>query len=220
MPTEINDKGMIFELNKKILSSLYQVYVNDEYLIEFEPDEDMDDHNDTKHHVGERAVVFRFAHYLQNEINADNGIEGYSVDCEFNRNTKDLKKLPLPHKTNNKEGSDLVIPDVVVHYRGTNDYNLLVMEFKTYWNTDQSHDEDKIIGFTSQNDVYKYKYGVTVLLEPYCAMIQGYENKNKTHEIQMKKECGKWSVTDELDDSDALIAFFSKYEERMSEMNW
>lgn len=41
---------------------------------------------DEDHHVGERFIVFRFAHYLQNLMDESREFEEYSLDCEYNRN--------------------------------------------------------------------------------------------------------------------------------------
>ena len=57
-----------------------------------------------------------------------------------------------------------VIPDVIIHKRGSNDKNVLVMEFKTYWNDNQKNDEGKIRKLTDQQGDYKYAYGMTVLI--------------------------------------------------------
>ena len=164
---ENNEHNLVFQLNKLILISLYYLYRNDAYLIEHKPDKSMAEFNDSKHHVGERSIVFRFAHYLQNEIRKIESFENLYVDCEYNRNIDDLKKLPEPDKR--------IIPDVIIHERGVNDNNMLVMEFKTYWNNDQGHDEEKIECFTYAKGAYKYKYGVTVLINEYSAVVKGYE---------------------------------------------
>ena len=79
-----------------------------------------------------------------------------SLDCEYNRNGCLNKALPSFTRG--------VIPDVIIHKRGSNDKNVLVMEFKTYWNDKQENDEDKIIELTDQQGVYKYAYGMTVLI--------------------------------------------------------
>ena len=60
-----------------------------------------------------------------------------SLDCEYNRNGWLNKVLPSFPRG--------VIPDVIIHKRGSNDKNVLAMEFKTYWNDKQENDEDKII---------------------------------------------------------------------------
>lgn len=111
---------------------------------------------DEKHHVGERAIVFRFAHYLQNLMDENGGFGEYHLDCEYNRNGSECKALPsFPNGT---------YPDVIIHKRGSNEYNLLVIEFKTYWNCDISNDKKKLFEFTDPNGRYKFKKGISFLL--------------------------------------------------------
>lgn len=50
-----------------------------------------------------------------------------------------------------------------MHKRGRKDQNLIVMEFKPWWNSDQKDDEKKIEDYCDE-DEYKYKYGVLILL--------------------------------------------------------
>ena len=49
---------------------------------------------DEIHHVGERSIVFRFAHYLQNLIDDSGDFQEYNLDCEYNRNGAECKALP------------------------------------------------------------------------------------------------------------------------------
>ena len=111
---------------------------------------------DEQHHVGERSIVFRFAHYLLNLIDDNGGFAEYDLDCEYNRNGAECKALPsFPNGT---------YPDVIIHKRGSNDKNLLVIEFKTYWNHDRSNDKKKLLEFTDPNGRYKFKKGISFLL--------------------------------------------------------
>lgn len=145
-----NKENLISLIN----SSLEELYKKDHYLIDNSP-MDWDD-KDGKHYVGERAIVFRFAHYLLSNIEKMGVDPDLSLDCEYNRNGCMNKALPsFPQG---------VIPDVIIHKRGSNDKNVLVMEFKTYWNKNQEHDENKIRELTDQQGKYKYAYGMTVLI--------------------------------------------------------
>ena len=87
------DQKLINLLNRIILKSLLQVYLNDEYLIDYGPDKSMKKFNDKKHHVGERPIVFRYAYYMQNEMKRNKRLKEYYLDCEFNRNTDNPKRL-------------------------------------------------------------------------------------------------------------------------------
>ena len=140
---------------------------------------------DKKHHVGERAIVFRFAHYLQNFIDKEETFKSYNLDCEYNRNGLKNKSLPsFPNGT---------YPDVILHKRGSNDKNLLVMEFKTYWNKNQSDDRIKIQEFTDQKGNYKFLYGITVLItKKICdCKIVGFIDGDSYPDIISFQECVK-----------------------------
>ena len=142
-------------LNTYINMAFIKLYTNDRHLIYNTPIANRLDKDN--HHVGERSIVFRFAHYLQNLIGDDIEFKDYDLDCEYNRNGPETKSLPsFPNGT---------YPDLIIHKRGTNEHNLLIMEFKTYWNSDQSQDIIKIREFLDQNGEYKFKYGVSVLID-------------------------------------------------------
>ena len=111
---------------------------------------------DEEHHVGERSIVFRFAHYLQNLMDESGEFEDFNLDCEYNRNGSECKILPSwPSGT---------YPDVIVHKRGSNDFNLMVIEFKTYWNNKIYSDKLKLREFTDKSGVYKYQKGYVILI--------------------------------------------------------
>lgn len=148
------------ELYMSIRRAFEKLYQNDIYLIEHEPPAKLKSNNKLlgKHYVGERAIVFRFAHYLQIELCKSKKYHWYNLDCEYNRNKTDPKILPsFPNGA---------FPDLIIHERSKNDHNLLVMEFKTYWNNSQesiNKDLKKINEFMKYP--YNYKYGLVVVIE-------------------------------------------------------
>ena len=137
-------------LDKMLIHSLNEVYELDCYLISNEPCTASDNH------VGERAIVFRFAHYLQNALDNDDFFKNFNLDCEYNRNGRHQKYLQAVNSN--------TYPDVILHKRGSNEYNLMVIEFKGYWNSNQTNDRKKICGFTSECDVYRFAVGYTILI--------------------------------------------------------
>ena len=144
------------KLASYVKSAFKMLYKNDSHLI-YNGANDSEEKPDKKHHVGERSIVFRYAHYLQNLISEDEMFKEYNLDCEYNRNGTACKGLPsFPRGT---------YPDLIIHKRGSNEDNLLVMEFKTYWNDDREDDIKKIREFMDSTGKYKYKYGISVLIE-------------------------------------------------------
>ena len=169
------------DLYKAIKRAFEDLYDKDKYLIDNRPHSKFSDNTKQlgKHHVGERAIVFRFAHYLQLEISKVQEYAWYNLDCEYNRNGDDAKIV------NNKK----TYPDMIIHKRVDNLHNLLVMEFKTYWNNDTKDDIEKICGLMVGE--YTYTYGMVVIINE---KIENLEFIIPTQE-QLEKYKDKTSVT-------------------------
>ena len=136
-------KQFLEQLIKKSLDDLYR---NDKYLID--------------HKVAERDITHKFAHYFENYMQ-DTEIKSYNVDCEYNRNGYGIKQV------NGKS----VYPDFILHKRGSNEDNLLIIEFKTWWNPDNDADIDKIRWMMSPKLIFQYKYGCSITINQYNAEI-------------------------------------------------
>lgn len=144
-------------LNSCIESALDLLYQNDRYLIQHP----VRGRNKDLSHVSERACVFRFGVYFDFLFRQMISCH-YHIDVEYNRNLENVKALP---QSETSGAGKARIPDLIVHQRGNNDHNLLVIEFKTWWNQDQQQDEKKIERFMDPEGDYRYKFGATVLLE-------------------------------------------------------
>lgn len=90
-----------------VQKALNKLYKNDKYLIKMYTDKD--------NHVSERSIVFRFAVYL--EKYRLKYFPQYDLDVEYNRNINLIKML----------NSKPAMPDLIIHKRGTNENNLLVL---------------------------------------------------------------------------------------------
>lgn len=143
-------------LKSCIRSALDLLYQNDRYLI----GHSVEGGSKNLSHVSERACVFRFGVYFDFLFRQRIPYH-YHIDVEYNRNLENVKTLP---QSEISETEEACIPDLIVHRRGNNDNNLLVIEFKTWWNRDQRQDKKKIERFTDPEGDYRYKFGVTVLL--------------------------------------------------------
>ncbi len=104
--------------------------------------------------VNERTISHKLAEYLQQEFSI------LFVDCEYNRHDGLTKILGVP--TNSVGWDDVdsktVFPDIVVHKRGTDEENLLVIEIKKSNNRYNSFDMKKLRAFT--REPYNYKFGL------------------------------------------------------------
>lgn len=116
-----------------------------------------------KKHVGERAIVFRFGIYFQRYLNKYKYYKQFDLDCEYNRSGTDIKKIKVV---------DRIFPDIILHQRGNNDNNIVVIEFKGWWNKNQKYDEKKVLEMIDPDGDYKYNEGYTVLLERDKAIIK------------------------------------------------
>lgn len=144
-----------------IKSALDQLYMKDQYLIDNRPYRKETNGN---HHVGERSIVFRLAHYMQNIMDSTPAFENYVLDCEYNRNGVHAKVLPSFPRG--------VYPDVIIHNRGNNDNNLLIMEVKTYWNTNNTQDVKKIREFLDISGEYHFSYGISLIIKKHRKDVQ------------------------------------------------
>lgn len=138
-------------LERLIKTALDKVYKEQPNLIK------TNSSNDELVHNNERAIVFRFGHYLIELIRQESSLTDYVVDVEYNRLGYEIKRLIANNVV------EYIYPDLIVHKRVKKD-NLLVIEFKTWWNSNQTEDEAKIRKLIDPNGEYNYKYGLLVLL--------------------------------------------------------
>ena len=110
--------------------------------------------------LGERCIASRLAIYLQERF------PNYSVDAEYNRQGSSPKRLGLPEECANYRddtGEALVVPDIIVHRRGPEGPNVLVIEVKKTTNPDlRGCDRQRVRAFRSQ---LGYFFGALVLCE-------------------------------------------------------
>lgn len=125
------------------------VYNQDRYLIK------NDKCKDNLNYVSERSIMFRFGIYLQDYLNNYAKLKDYNLDSEYNKNLGDLKRI--------QDWENGAIPDIIIHKRGTNDYNVLIIEIKTWWNDNITDDLRKIDKFMEVNSDYSYKYGAVII---------------------------------------------------------
>ena len=129
--------------------------------------------NEAKKGTCERSMVFRFGIYFNEQLEkmfphlfpreADNKLR---VDVEYNRNMDEVKSL----SPTDVHG---YFPDLIVHKRESNEFNEIIMEFKKAPcnPSDVQNDKNKIKDFC-ENETYKYKLGIFVLLGPTIDRVQ------------------------------------------------
>ncbi|MDC7286987.1 hypothetical protein NXH76_04175 [Blautia schinkii] len=107
-------------------------------------------------HAHERSICFRFGLYFHKYIDSNKFLKGYDLDAEYNRDIEGIKRLD--YRPNG------CYPDLILHKRGSNESNILIIECKGWWagKKDIDDDIDKIKGFL-QSDRYKYMLGLLII---------------------------------------------------------
>ena len=96
--------------------------------------------------ANERSITYRFGMYLQARL------PEWTVDCEFNRdgvNPKKLGHLEL-YPDSEDEDAKTVFPDVIVHRRGAKENHLVVEFKKSTSSVDRKIDLRKLQGYKQQ----------------------------------------------------------------------
>ena len=163
----------ITELTTAINAALSRLYQRDGSLIERQ--------------VNERSVAFRFGLYFNETIRetsfyTDNDL---TIDFDYNRNIGEVKRMEGFSRTHG------VYPDIILHHRGFNDKNILVIEFKGFWNNnngERHRDYRKLVEFTHpQRNDYQYGFGVFVNLGQTLENCQFTYFRNGMHYEQMER---------------------------------
>jgi hypothetical protein len=80
----------------------------------------------------------------------------YHLDSEYNRDHSNPKRTQdFPNGT---------FPDIILHKRDDEHYNILIIEFKTWWDLDTEDDIKKIENFTNQDGKYQYALGYSIVI--------------------------------------------------------
>ena len=103
--------------------------------------------------ISERCLVYNFAKHFVKTLDSKE-YEGLNLDLEYNRNCSGMKA------TNNQLTS---YPDLILHKRGTNKDNRLVIEFKKWNNKSKlNKDRDKLKSFKIE---YGYKLCMLIVFD-------------------------------------------------------
>jgi len=125
--------------------------------------------------VNERTISAKLALYLSSEYTSLN------VDCEYNRKGDEVKRLPADEesRTDDTKGKT-IFPDIIVHNRGDDTQNEVIIEIKKEGNNDTERDIKKLKALTSDSGSYSYKYGFHLIFsEAQKAKVDVYQNGEK-----------------------------------------
>lgn len=151
------------EILQVVKSALARVYEKHFYLIE--------------NRVSERSIAFWFGVYFY-ELLKGTKFENLDIDMEYNRNFQGTKRT-----RNFRRGT---FPDFILHERGSNENNILIIEFKPWWNKRTDNDIVKLCDFTRPDGDYRYNIGLSITfgkVSPTCRVVTKgkvlAENKNE-----------------------------------------
>ncbi|HOX77162.1 MAG TPA: hypothetical protein PLW31_03905 [Bacteroidales bacterium] len=130
-----------------------------------------------KEDLHERTISHKLASYLQQVFHF------YHVDCEYNGNVdnEDRRKKIDRYLRNREihldEEDHSVFPDIIIHERGINDRNRLVIEIKKSTNHYIDFDLEKLGFYTNslQNREYPYDFGCFIKIYTGDENIKRYE---------------------------------------------
>lgn len=152
MNTKYNEQ----RIQDRVQKSIDEFYKHDSFLLKMD--------------ANERSITHKLAGYLEKCF------PGWDVDCEYNRDERDVKRLSNEASDEVKQFSSeefvpsndtkavTVFPDIIIHKRGTKK-NLLVIEVKKETNNNpdaQRKDLNKLRQF--KRDSFNYCFAIFLVL--------------------------------------------------------
>lgn len=163
------DKITYDELKELVNYSLLQFYKYDKILFEYDTESSA---------VSERCMMFHIGWYMLEKMKTMPKFAWANLDCEYNRNLKYPKSMYMETLAGIKDKIKDTIPDLLIHKRGNNENNLLVIEFKkgSPKKHDKERDMEKLRYFTNKEHEYAYNYGMYIELHKQKADIEVYKD--------------------------------------------
>jgi len=133
----------------------------------------------------EECINHKLACYLEKFLNELLPNHIYSVDVEYNRNHDNPKRIP-----DKERGEKLIIPDIIIHKRESNEFNLIAIEAKKKPTRNElQRDKERIKGLIKY---YNYKYGCLILYLPRedyirVILLSNYNREIKKDEFRIYK---------------------------------
>lgn len=120
------------EIVGKVIAAIKLLFESDKFLFQV--------------NSSERSISHRLALYLTPQF-AD-----FDVDCEYNRDAHEIKRLQLADVCGRSADSDgsPVLPDIIVHRRGTEDNELVIEIKKSTSSVPDEFDLEKLTAFREE----------------------------------------------------------------------
>jgi hypothetical protein len=164
------------EIEKVLIDCVREVMKRDAYLLQ--------------NNVGERAIAGKLACYMASRLpNMDVDIEYNRFAVETPEKVENIVKRLHWNRNNSGEEEHSVFPDIIIHKRGSQENNELVIEIKSGSCSPQNKENDhfKLKAFTNQawrNEPY-YKLGVFIHFTLHETELTWFENDREIHSKQM-----------------------------------
>jgi len=138
-----SDPNELYKIMEKVKVAVGILLKNDAWLLE--------------NNVHERTITHKLGEYLQTQF------PEWYVDCEYNRDGTESKKLETIRECDEARKTELVVPDIIIHQRVKESEkinNYVIIEVKT---DDKKPDCDikKLELFTS-DPKFNYKFGLFI----------------------------------------------------------
>lgn len=165
-----------FEKDKieKIVEDAFEAFVKEDYYL-------------VTHEINEVAIVAGFYFHIRQLI--QQSYPKLNVDIEYDKNVDTRKKYGDEYYAR---------PDLIIHKRGCNKYNVLYMEFKKRNNGRRDVDFKKLEEFTKKQEqsikirngkfAYRYRYGMFIEIEENGFNITWYINGKKENSLRLSRE--------------------------------
>lgn len=110
-----------------------------------------------KNDTNERTLTQRLAFYLELQLRKNIKYNDYSVNCEYNKDGEDIKRLKFGKNAKRKK----IYPDIIIHQVKIKD-NLIAIEMKktTSSSVDKRKDIEKLKALTDEKNGYCYVLGI------------------------------------------------------------
>jgi hypothetical protein len=133
---------MIGRVTQGFRTAVAQMLERDRHLLDYD--------------AGERSITHRLGLYLEPLF------PEWDVDCEYNRNGHDPKTVTLPDRSDPRvKRQTSTYPDIIIHRRGSNAHNLLIIEAKKTWCSPVAHafDRQKVEAYAHD---LNYQFGIVL----------------------------------------------------------
>lgn len=167
------------EIEQDLVKAINMIFVSDKDLIE--------------RGVHERTINYSLAHYFSNLFKEK--YEGYNIDTEYNRNGYD----PKYYFDDVDKKSTIAIPDLIIHKRRCNKYNLLYAELKIYGPSEDDYKKifrfvndqiDEPWGGNKKLKPFRFKHGVSIVISRDSVTFTWYDkNENKWIQNMYEYQC-------------------------------